>query len=106
LAMEQDAADGEVLNVGGGGSVSVKQVAEQLARLFGKDVPPLIERKFRKGDVRHCVGDITKIQAKLGYAPRVQFADGMRELIEWSRQAEAVDRFPEAARELAARGLA
>ena len=86
--------------------MSVKHIAEQLGRLFGKELPPQIERKVRKGDVRHCVGDIDKIRRKLGYEPRVRFEEGMRELIAWSRDAEAVDRFQEAARELAARGLA
>jgi dTDP-L-rhamnose 4-epimerase len=106
LAMENSEADGEVFNVGGGGSVSVLQVAEQLAELYGKAIRPQVENRFRKGDVRHCVADITRIQQRLGYRPRVRFADGMRELIEWSRQEEAVDHFHEAARELTSRGLA
>jgi dTDP-L-rhamnose 4-epimerase len=106
LAMEKDEANGESFNVGGGGFTTVKRIAEQLANLLGKDIAPRLERRFRKGDVRHCIGDITKIQQRLGYRPRVSFQDGMRELIEWSRDAEAVDHFEQAARELEARKLA
>jgi dTDP-L-rhamnose 4-epimerase len=106
LAMDSDAANGEVFNVGGGGSVSVLQVAEELAKLYGKDIRPQVENRFRKGDVRHCVADISRIHQRLGYEPRVRFADGLRELITWSREQEAEDRFQEAAGELARRGLA
>ncbi len=105
LAMEKQEADGEIFNVASGASISVREMARQLAGLYGKTMPPRIAQRFRKGDVRHCVADITKIQQRLGYQPRVRLADGMRELIEWSRGAEAVDRFEEASAELADRGL-
>lgn len=106
LAMQKDEANGEVFNVGGGSSVTIRQVAEQLATLYGKDIAPQITKRFRKGDVRHCVGDIAKIRDRLGYQPAISFENGMQELIEWSRSAEAVDHFQAATRELASRGLA
>ena len=42
----------------------------------------------------------------LGYQPKVDFKDGMQELIEWARDAEAIDKFDEAKKELESKGLA
>jgi dTDP-L-rhamnose 4-epimerase len=106
LAMEKPAANGQVFNVGAGNPVAVKEVARVLAKLYGVKIEPEICGKFRKGDVRHCYPDIGKARRLLGYGPRVTFDAGMRELIEWSRRAEAKDRFEQAASELRKRGLA
>lgn len=106
LAMEKPAANGQVFNVGTGRPIAVKDVARLLAKLYGVEIGPEICGKFRKGDVRHCYPDIGKARRLLGYEPRVTFDAGMRELIEWSRQAEAKDRFEQAACELKKRGLA
>jgi len=106
LAMEKDSANGQVFNVGTGKPVAVKDVARLLATLYGVKIEPDICGKFRKGDVRHCYPDISRARRLLGYEPRVSFDAGMRELIEWSRRAEAKDKFEEAARELRKRGLA
>ncbi|MBI5395340.1 MAG: GDP-mannose 4,6-dehydratase [Verrucomicrobia bacterium] len=106
LAMGKDSANGQVFNVGTGKQLAVSEVARALARLYGVNIEPEITSKFRKGDVRHCYPDIGKARKLLGYEPRVSFDAGMRELIEWSRKAEAKDKFEQAARELKKRGLA
>lgn len=106
LAMKRKSANGQVFNVGTGKPISVAEVARVLAKLFGVAIEPEIVGKFRKGDVRHCFPDISKAERLLGYKPAVSFDAGMRELIEWSRAAEARDKFEEAARELKKRGLA
>lgn len=106
LALEKDEANFEVFNVGTGRPITIRHVAEVLARRLGKDIRPEITRRFRKGDVRHCFPSIEKIRQRLGYAPKVSFEDGMAELVAWSQEVEAVDRFNEAAQELAQRGLA
>ncbi len=106
LAMEKPAADGEVFNIGTGKPLAIKEVARVLAEFYGVEIEADIVGKFRKGDVRHCTADIFKARKLLGYEPQVSFDDGMRELIEWSRRAEAEDKFEDAARELNKRGLA
>ncbi len=105
LAMEKSAADFEVFNVGTGKQVTIRQVAEILAKLYGKDIPPKIVGKFRKGDVRHCFSDISKIKGKLGFSPKVGFEDGMKELIAWAGGTEAVDMVDKATDELRRKGL-
>ena len=105
LAMKSTAANYENFNVGTGRSTTVLQVAETLLRLMGKSLKPEVNGKFRKGDIRHCFSDITKIQRALGYSPRMSFEAGMRELITWAATAHAEDRVAQATAELQQKGL-
>jgi len=105
LAMEKSSADYEIFNVGTGNPVSIKQVVETLVRLYGKDIKPVVTNQFRKGDVRHCFADITKIKNKLRFKPKVSFEEGMKELVDWSKNQEAVDNFDQATDNLKKRGL-
>jgi dTDP-L-rhamnose 4-epimerase len=105
MAMEKSAADYEIFNVGSGKPIAIKNVAEGLAKLYGKNIKPSITHKFRKGDVRHCFADISKIRSRLGFSPKISFEKGMKELMEWSRHAESIDKFEIAAEELKKHGL-
>ena len=78
--MTKKSADYEVFNVGSGKPITIIQIAEKLAELLGKDIKPSITNQFRKGDVRHCFSDISKI-SKLGFEPKVSFDKGLKELI-------------------------
>ena len=100
LAMESKSAEGEIFNVGTGRQTTIKKVAEVLADLYGKDIQPDIVGKFRKGDVRHCFADISKIKRKLGFEPPVRFADGMKELTAWAQGETAKDGVDGAVEEL------
>jgi dTDP-L-rhamnose 4-epimerase len=106
LALAGDGADGRSLNVGSGQSVSVREIAERLARVVGKEhIEPDVTGKFRVGDIRHCFADISLAERTLGFAPKVSLDDGMAELAEWLEGQDAEDRVEDAAAELAARGL-
>ncbi len=105
LAMEKSAADYEVFNVGTQKPHTIVSIAQDLARLLKKDIKPSVSLNFRKGDVRHCFADISKIKSKLGFEPKVSFDDGMKELIEWSAKVQAVDNFEQATKELKDKGL-
>jgi dTDP-L-rhamnose 4-epimerase len=96
LAMDKNAANYEIYNVGTGNPMTIKHIAETVSQLYGKDTKPNITCKFRKGDIRHCFADITKIRKKLGFKLKINFEDGMKEFIEWSKNQEAVDNFNEA----------
>lgn len=105
IAMESKSADYETFNVGSGKPTTIKGVAEVLAKLYGKDIKPLVTRKFRKGDVRHCYADISKIRSSLDFEPKISFEDGMKELAEWSEKAESLDMVDMANEELKKKGL-
>ncbi|HEX6631157.1 MAG TPA: NAD-dependent epimerase/dehydratase family protein, partial [Gemmatimonadaceae bacterium] len=106
LAADEDAAVGMALNVGSGRAVSVREVAETLARVLGSDIEPQINGKYRVGDIRNCYADISLAREVLGYEPRVTFEAGMEELVAWLQAQERPESTVEAhAAELAARGL-
>jgi dTDP-L-rhamnose 4-epimerase len=107
LAMESSNANYEIFNVGTGKATNILEIALLLIKLYNRDskLRPEITNKYRAGDIRHCFADISKIKNKLGYNPKVNFDQGMRELVEWGENEEAVDRFKEAHEELLRRGL-
>jgi dTDP-L-rhamnose 4-epimerase len=105
LALEAEAAAGQAFNVGSGHAYTVRQVAELLGRVLDKAIEPEICGKYRVGDIRHCVADITRAHRMLGYTPRVTLEEGIVELAEWLQGQVADDRFAAASAELTARGL-
>jgi dTDP-L-rhamnose 4-epimerase len=92
LALEKKEADYEVFNVGSGQPISINALADVIMKQYGKQVPKDVVGKYRKGDIRHCYADITKIRKRLGYEPKVSMADGMRELIAASEQEECEEK--------------
>ena len=105
LALEPGAADGHALNIGSGQSVSVNEIACELAAVLGSDIEPEVTAKFRAGDIRHCFADISRARELLGFEPSVSLADGMAELAEWLETQTADDRVESATAELVQRGL-
>jgi dTDP-L-rhamnose 4-epimerase len=106
LALKRNANYG-VFNVGTGRPISIRDIADVLIELYGKDMKPVIEGRFREGDIRHCYSDISRIR-RLGYKPSVEFASGIKDLVEWvnSRPMDEVeDLFEEAQGELEKRKL-
>jgi dTDP-L-rhamnose 4-epimerase len=107
LALETPGAGGEVFNIGSGQPATIREIACRLAGVLGRDdLPAEITGQYRVGDIRHCYADISKARAILGYEPRVELEDGLRELAAWLQDQIAVDRVDDARDELAARGLA
>src|SRR5207244_8544352 len=105
LAMNTDGADYHAVNVGTGRAVSVLNVAQVLLALYGSDLRPSIEHRFRAGDVRHCFADVSLARRLLGYEPKVSFDEGMRELVDWGRTGEATDGVANAYAEVRNKGL-
>lgn len=106
LSMEREEANYQVFNVGSGKPVSILEIANVLIKLLGiRDVKPEVTYGFRKGDVRHCYADTAKIKKMLGFEPQVSFEDGLKRLINWSRDVKAEDRFVKASGELKKRNL-
>ena len=106
LVLEHPESAGKVINIGGGRSYSVSDVAARtIAAMDRKDMRPEITGKYRSGDIRHCFGDITLAKKLLGYEPQVSLDQGISELSEWLQSQHAIDRGLEARAELSARGL-
>ena len=105
LAMDSEETDYRVFNVGTGQPRAIIDVANAVCDMVG---PPGLQArivgKYRKGDIRHCYADISRL-SDLGYAPRTKFQDGMRELVGWLGEQSARDMVEQASSELERRGL-
>jgi len=105
LAIGTNGGDYHSFNIGTGRATSIRQIAELLAKGLGKDIAPEIVGKYREGDIRHCVADISKARQLLGYEPKVTLEAGLAELLNWLGEQEAEDKVESATAELAERSL-
>lgn len=105
LALESDAANYGTFNVGTGRAISIRDISRMLANHLGKDIEPEIVGKYREGDIRHCVADISRARAQLGYQPQVTLEQGIPELIAWVKQQQAETDSQKATAELEQRQL-
>jgi dTDP-L-rhamnose 4-epimerase len=105
LAMDRPGSNGEVINIGCGKPITIRKVADILARSLGKDVEPVITNKYRAGDIRHCYADLSKAHRLLGYEPQVGHEEGFRELAEWLGEQHAEDKAETMLQELTMYGL-
>ncbi len=83
LAMEKNAANGEIFNVGTGIPITIKDVAEILSEKINPDLKPIYNQQYRVGDIRHCIADISRIKVKLGFRPTIPFKEGIDEVLNW-----------------------
>ncbi len=105
LAMDRPESDGEVINIGGGVPIKIREVAEVLAKALGKEIAPVITKKYRAGDIRHCYADLSKARALLGYEPQITHEQGFAELAAWLGGQQAVDNAAAMLKELSTHGL-
>jgi len=91
VAMEDERADYEMFNVGGGKPVSVKEFARVAAEIFGlTEYEPKGCGRYRFGDTRHICSDISKLKS-LGWKPQRNVYDSVTEYKEWLKTADCVD---------------
>lgn len=107
LALEQADAAGGTFNIASGEVLTIADLARMLARALGVRIEPTISGRYRCGDARHCIADITAARTRLGYCPKIRLAAGMHELAAWLRQQRhpAAMGQTQAQAELAAYGL-
>jgi UDP-glucose 4-epimerase len=83
-AMKLGDAAGQVFNVGSGKSTSIKELANTLLELSGKDLE-IIYEKSRPGDIKDSYADISKAQRVLSYVPQFSLTDGLSVLLRENR---------------------
>lgn len=69
LALQKSEADFQAFNVGSGVATSVLEYAEAVRNKLGSAVPIELPNEYRRGDNRHTVSSIAKLQ-RLGWKPR------------------------------------
>jgi len=90
---------------GRGEGVKIKDISSILQTLVKREVGEEITGRYRKGDVRHCFADITKLKEKLGFTPKITLEEGMEELLPWMEKEKVRDYFAHALKEMEERGL-
>ncbi|GHD21375.1 NAD-dependent epimerase/dehydratase family protein [Tianweitania populi] len=71
-----------IIDVGTGTATTIQAAAEVIAELNGAPAPEVCG-KFRDGDVRSAVADITKMVELLGVRPTVDFREGSARVGQW-----------------------
>ncbi|KAA0548345.1 SDR family NAD(P)-dependent oxidoreductase [Bacillus sp. BGMRC 2118] len=106
LGIEKDEANYESFNVGTGVMTNVLEVAHTLKEKYGSDTEINISGNFRLGDIRHNYADLTKIQEKLGFTPKVSFEQGISKFVAWVNEQEVVeDNYQKSIEEMKKKGL-
>jgi UDP-glucose 4-epimerase len=77
-------AAGNVYNVGAGGRHNLLDLVHHLNVILGTSLEPVFAPP-RSGDVRHSQADISLACRDLGYAPAVDFPEGLRRTVNWLR---------------------
>lgn len=74
---------GEVINAATALRISVNELHNQMASLYGLPNLKPVYAASRAGDVMHSLADISKAKRLLGYEPLVNFSDGLKETCRW-----------------------
>lgn len=105
-SIENEAANDEVFNVGTGVQTTVIEIAEYLRKLYKKNVGITISGQFRIGDIRHNFADISKIQSKLNFEPKISLEEGLSRFTNWVLQQDIQDvKLQESLEEMKRKGL-
>ena len=106
LSMENDAANNKSLNVGTGKATTVMEVAQELIKNYGIDVPVQITQNFRKGDIRHNFADISLLKNTLNFEPSIDFKEGIKRFADWVKIQPLIDNnFEQSLKEMQDKGL-
>lgn len=82
MAIEKPPTDSRRVDIGGGGAVSLMNVAETMCRV-GNAASPLINGMYRLGDVRAASAEVTEAVRDIGWTPQVSLEAGLAELLGW-----------------------
>ncbi len=87
LAAEAPGAAGQVFNIAYGEASTLNQLAAWLNEALGTSLAPLYEPP-RPADVQHSYASIRRAEAVLGYRPRLDVREGLRQTAAWFRDHE------------------
>lgn len=105
LVLENDKADYQCFNVGGGKTYTVIDFYKRMQNVTGREVPPIVSRFYRYGDTRHIFSDISKLKA-LGWKPKVSIEDSIREYWDYlNRQTDIKDILDYAEKTMKSKGV-
>jgi UDP-glucose 4-epimerase len=84
LAAKAANVSGKVYNIACGRRTSLLELVDQINALLGTQIKPIHE-DARPGDVLHSQADIGPGQTELGYSPKVDMEEGLRNCLDYFR---------------------
>jgi nucleoside-diphosphate-sugar epimerase len=84
---------GAAYNIGGGSRRSINDVLATLEELLGRPVARTYHPR-QLGDARDTAAEITLARRELGYEPQRDFAAGLKEQLDWQRDAMLTPELP------------
>lgn len=85
-ARHAGSVDGEVMNVGTSGRISVNHLAHQMAAMLGCPQLQPEHKQERAGDLKHSFADLARSRSILTYEPIVSFEAGLAATVDWYAQ--------------------
>ena len=106
LAIDQTGDASTTLNIASGSAIPLMDLAKRLAGQLGRpDLTPVVTGRYRSGDTRHSLADISAAQKVLGYHPEVDLHAGLSQFVQWLGQQPLPRASSNATAELAVHGL-
>lgn len=106
LGIESEKANFQSFNVGSGEKTDVLTVANTLKEKYDSNININVSGNYRLGDIRHNLGDLTKIRSLLGYEPKVKFTEGISNFVDWvEKQNVENDNYEASIEEMKKKGL-
>jgi UDP-glucose 4-epimerase len=89
-AAPAEKVSGRMMNLATGSSITLNETVAILRELTGYNGEPAYE-PVRAGDIRDSLAEIRLARELLGYAPIVDFREGLRRTVEWYRSGGGAD---------------
>lgn len=95
-----------VFNVGSGELTDVLTIARTLIDKYKSNVDIHVSGNYRLGDIRSNIADLSAISTRLGYSPKVSFAEGISRFVDWvESQVVEEDLYGKSIQEMKEKGL-
>ncbi|AHF98668.1 UDP-glucose 4-epimerase [Halostagnicola larsenii XH-48] len=82
--LETDVADGDVMNIGSTGTITIEALAKHVIEQTGADVD-LEYTDAKEADARHTHADVSKASELIGYEPSTAIREGVGQFVDWYR---------------------
>ncbi len=77
-ALEADAEEALVANIGTGKPTTIAELAEVMSELTDRDLVPTVAGTHRAGDIRHLWVDRRRSEFALNFTPAIDLQEGLR----------------------------
>lgn len=81
--LDNDRSNGQTMNLGSGINTSVIEIAEVLKKHYNSSAEIKVTGDFRIGDIAHNKADISRAAGILGFKPKINLEEGLKQFCDW-----------------------